>query len=305
MSPTLVGPGLREALQREGILQATSVPGVYQRSHVFESVVRGLEQLEHRVGERAGSYEPLLHLPPIMPRDTFVKTDYLRSFPDMIGSVETFGGNDRDHARLLQMVDAGEDWTQALEASEVTLSSAACHSVYPQLDPAIPATGRHLEVVGYCFRHEPSEDPVRMQSFRQHEFIHVGTPDSALAHRDQWADLGMEMLSGLGLPMEKVVANDPFFGRAGRMLVKNQRETELKYELVCPVTSEERPTAICSTNYHLEHFGHPFGLTTPDGATAHSACVGFGLERITLALLAVHGTSPADWPSSVREQLWP
>ena len=51
-----------------------------------------------------------------------------------------------------------------------------------------------------------------------------------------------------------------------------------------PITSAEKPTAVVSTNYHLDHFGVPFGIKTADGAVAHSACVGFGLERIALAL---------------------
>ncbi len=302
---SLVGPQLKDALLAEGILHTTSVPGLYQRSETFETVVRGVESVAHRAGQESGTYEPLLYLAPIMPRDTFVKTDYLRSFPDMIGSVETFGGNDRDHAELLRMVDAGEDWTRALEPSELTLCSAACHPIYPQLEADLPHAGRSLEVQGFCFRHEPSTDPVRMQSFRQHEFVHVGRPEDALAHRDGWLARALEILSGLGLPVEQVVANDPFFGRAGRMLVKNQLDTELKYEIVCPVSSTDKPTAIASTNYHLDHFGAPFGLRTTDGEDAHSACIGFGLERIALALLATHGLRPADWPSGVRERLWP
>ena len=302
---SLVGPQLKDALRAEGILHTTSVPGLYQRSETFEQIARGVESVVHRSGQESGAYEPLLYLAPIMPRDTFVKTDYLRSFPDMIGSVETFGGGDRDHAELLRMVDAGEDWTRALEASEITLCSAACHPIYPQLDAELPPAGRFLEVQGFCFRHEPSDDPVRMQSFRQHEFVHVGRPGDALAHRNAWLARALETLSGLGLPVEQVVANDPFFGRAGRMLVTNQRDTELKYEIVCPVTSADKPTAIASANYHLEHFGAPFGLFTTDGKPAHSACIGFGLERITLALLAVHGLKPAAWPSAVRERLWP
>jgi hypothetical protein len=41
-----------------------------------------------------------------------------------------------------------------------------------------------------------------------------------------------------------------------------------------------------------------------DGGVAHTACVGFGLERITLALLRHHGLDLAAWPDSVRTTLW-
>ena len=36
-------------------------------------------------------------------------------------------------------------------------------------------------------------------------------------------------------------------------------------------------------------------------SVAHTACVGFGLERITLALLRHHGLDLAAWPEAVRD----
>ena len=44
---------------------------------------------------------------------------------------------------------------------------------------------------------------------------------------------------------------------------------------------------------------------TADGRFAHSACIGFGLERIALALFAAHGFDPASWPAAVRGVLAP
>jgi hypothetical protein len=100
------------------------------------------------------------------------------------------------------------------------------------------------------------------------------------------------------------VANDPFFGRVGRMLAANQREDAAKFEIVTTVGSPDSPTAIMSSNCHREHFSVPFGIETPDGRPAHSSCVGFGIERVALALLRRHGLDPASWPASVRSRLW-
>lgn len=304
VAPPVVG-SLRDSLVSAGLLVGTSVDGLYLRSAAFENVLRGVEGLAHRVGASATASEPLLFLPPVMPRESFVRTDYLRSFPDLIGSIHTFQGDDGDHADLLKLADAGDDWTTRLQASEVTLSSAACHSLYAGLAGVLPDAGRRLEVQGTCFRHEPSIDPCRMQSFRMHEFVRVGTPAEALAHRDEWLSRGLNVLAGLGLPVWREVANDPFFGRAGRMLARSQRGAELKYEIVCSVGSSDKPVAIASANYHLDHFGAPFGITTSDGSVAHSACFGFGLERITIALFATHGTDSSGWPAVIRDQLWP
>jgi seryl-tRNA synthetase len=305
MKGALVGPQLRDALLEQGVLRLTSVAGLYQRSAVFESIIRGFEQVIHQAGIDHGGYEPLVYLAPITPRDTLVRTDYLRSFPDLLGSVDVFHGDDADHAELLRVAEEGGDWSRALSPSEVTMSSAACHTLYPEFSGTLPAGGRRVELQGFCFRHEPSPDPARMQIFRMHEFLHVGSEDSAIEHRETWIPRAVKLLTDLGLPVEVVVANDPFFGRAGRLLARNQRDETLKFELVVPVTSIENPTAIASANYHLDHFAEPFGITTHDGAEAHSTCTAFGLERTALALLATHGLDPEEWPADVRDQLWP
>ena len=90
----------------------------------------------------------------------------------------------------------------------------------------------------------------------------------------------------LGLSVETVPANDPFFGRAGKLMGASQREKAAKFELVAEITSPS-PGAISSGNYHGDHFGKAFDISLPGGDAAHSSCFGFGLERITLALLHV------------------
>jgi seryl-tRNA synthetase len=82
-----------------------------------------------------------------------------------------------------------------------------------------------------------------------------------------------------------------------------QREQNLKYEFVIPICSTDKPTAIGSCNYHLDHFGAVFDIRTSDGNVAHSACVGFGLERVALALFKAHGFRLEAWPREVRDVL--
>jgi seryl-tRNA synthetase len=112
------------------------------------------------------------------------------------------------------------------------------------------------------------------------------------------------MMESLGVPLAIDVANDPFFGRAGAMLSNSQRDQKLKFELLIPITSEEKPTACLSFNYHQDHFGHLWDIRTADGGVAHTACVGFGMERVALALFRHHGFDPAAWPAPVRAVLW-
>ena len=87
------------------------------------------------------------------------------------------------------------------------------------------------------------------------------------------------------------------------MLAANQRDQELKFEIQVQIAGPE-PTAVASFNYHQDHFSSVFGIKTAEGEVAHTACLGFGEERITIALLRTHGLDPAGWPAAVRERLW-
>jgi seryl-tRNA synthetase len=144
-----------------------------------------------------------------------------------------------------------------------------------------------------------------MQSFRVREFVRAGTRDQVVEWRDMWLQRGLDILQGLQLPAQEEVASDPFFGRGGKILAANQKEQKLKFEIVVPVISAENPTAVCSFNFHQDHFGATFKFNTPDGEVGNTACLGFGLERVTMALFRTHGFDPEQWPQAVRATLWP
>lgn len=299
----LAAEEFRAELLGAGILIDAGSPGLYHRSNGFEAVVDGVARLAHEAGhaDQAG----VLHFAPMMTRDGFVRTDYVRSFPDLIGSLHSFRGSDRDHAELLRLLDAGDDWSRQLEPSELVLCSAICHSLYPlRRDSILPSAGEVYECTGTAFRHEPSLDPARMQSFRMREFVYLGDESSARAHRDRWLERGIALLTGLGLDVSSQVANDPFFGRVGELLAADQRSRADKFEIVAPVT-DGGLTAIASANSHADHFGVNFAIRTADGSAAHTSCFGFGLERIVLALYARHGLVIDRWPVAVQAALWP
>jgi seryl-tRNA synthetase len=293
----------RDELVAAGLLVLTGTDGIYGRSAVYEDVASAVDGLAVRAAAAEGS--AAYRFPPVMPRRVLEETGYLSSFPDMIGAVSTFTGDNRDHMKLLELLESGGEWATMLEPAGVTLCPAVCHPLYPTLAGSLPEGGGRYDVYGWCFRHEPSVDPARMQAFRQHDLVYVGDAASAREHRNRWLQLGLDVLGALGLSVEPVVANDPFFGRAGRILANNQLEETLKYEIVSPIHSPEYPTAIASANCHLDHFGQPFGIATASGEVAHSCCFGFGIDRITLALFRTHGMRPSDWPAATRSHLWP
>jgi seryl-tRNA synthetase len=292
----------RDALLDATILVASNVQGVYGKGSSFVAVFDGVDRFVTEVG-RSEAPE-VYRFPPVLAREHLVRTDYLRSFPDLVGSIHGFEGGNAEHAALLRDIALGADWATSLTPTDLVLLPAACYPIYPMVTGELPEGGRLFDVLGTCFRREPSDDPARMQTFHQHEFVHVGAPESALAFRDAWLDRSQQMMEDLELQVVADVANDPFFGRAGSMLAANQRERALKFELLATVSSEEQPTAITSCNCHLDHLTVPFEITAAGGGPAHSACVGFGIERIVLALFAAHGLDTDRWPRGVRKRLW-
>ncbi len=189
--------------------------------------------------------------------------------------------------------------------TDLVLTPAACYPVYPAIAARGPlaAGGITVDAGGsYVFRHEPSGDPARLQMFHQREIVRIGEPETVAVWRDAWRDRSVELLRAVGLDARFDVASDPFFGRSGRLLARSQRAQALKFEVLVQIAGPE-PTAVASFNYHQDHFSSTYGIAMEDGdVPAHTACLGFGLERITLALLRTHGLDVDAWPAEVRER---
>ncbi|WP_395093658.1 amino acid--[acyl-carrier-protein] ligase [Armatimonas sp.] len=283
------------------LLLPTDLPGIYARGSAFAQLMEGLEHAITRYGRTKETI--LLRCPPVLPRSIVEKCGYFQSFPQLLGCMCSFTGGTTEHDALMQAVDAGENLLPHLELADVVMAPAACYYVYPYLAGTLPAEGKTTDIENWCYRHEPSLNPMRMRSFRMREFVHAGTPEQALSFRDNWIERAQEFLALLGLTATVEAASDPFFGAGERLMAAQQRAQALKFELLIPIVSDERPTAVMSSNYHKDHFGHLFDIHTADGQTAHTACLAFGMERIVLALLAEHGLQLSQWPRTLQARL--
>ncbi len=292
-----------DELVAHGLIIPVGAQGVFGRSAVFEDVLDSFNHLVTRAGADDAAVSCVY--PPVIDRKVLERVNYLESFPHLCGSVHSFSGNAIQALALAERARSGEDWGPLLQATGVTLNPAVCYPVYPSLAGTLPPQGRVISTLGWAYRHEPSDEPTRMQSFRVREYIHAGSASQVTAWRDTWLERGMALLQALQLPVHSQVAADPFFGRGGRMMAASQKEQQLKFEVLVPVISFDEPTAICSFNYHQDKFGQAFGIYSADGEVAHTACLGFGMERVTMALFVAHGYVPAQWPQAVRERLWP
>lgn len=284
------------------LLRPTSANGVPARTGLFEQVIDGITAVI--TAQREKNTE-ILRFAPIMSRALVEKSGYLKSFPHLLGCVSCLHGGEAAIRALVEAPGADTPWTNGLAATDLVLTPAACYPLYPLIAERgeVAATGVAFDVASYCFRRETSHEPGRLQSFRMREYVCVGDPDAALDFRKRWMSRAEELAQQLALPYQLAPASDPFFGRAGKIMAMSQVEQALKYELLIPVNSEERPTACMSFNYHQDHFGTTWGLQTDAREVAHTACVAFGLDRLGLALFATHGLDLHKWPVIVRETL--
>ena len=287
-----------------GLLIDSGVPGLYGRGTNFEKVRTHFDALVTRCA--ADDAPETMRFPPVLPRRNLESTGYLKSFPHLAATIFGFEGNEEQAAEQHARASRHEDWAEFQSMTDLVMTPAACYPVYPAVAARgpLPPGGVAIDAgAAYVFRREPSGDPARLQMFHQREMVRLGDPETVVEWRNRWVGRALEILQGLGLAADSDIATDPFFGRSGRMLAASQREQALKLEILVPIAGPE-PTAVASINYHQDHFATAHGLTFADGAEVHTACLGFGLERITLALLRRHGLDIDAWPDSVRGQLW-
>jgi seryl-tRNA synthetase len=157
-----------------GLLMATGVDGVVGRSAVFEDVLARLNAAILHWGRQYGA--ETVHFPPVMNRAHLERNGYLKSFPQLAAALHGFTCNDHGHA-------TGEDL-----ATDLVMVPAACYPIYPMVAARgpLPPGGASFNIQSWCFRREPSKDAPRLQSFRMHEYVRLGTPDDVLSFREDW-----------------------------------------------------------------------------------------------------------------------
>jgi len=278
------------------------VDGVYARTALYLTVRDGLDAYISRLRDPQAE---VMRFPPVMSRKQLEKSGYLKSFPNLLGCVCALHGSEASIRSAVERHESGGDWTSSLSAADLVLSPAACYPLYPIVASRgrLPQGGLQFDIEADVFRHEPSRSLDRLQSFRMREFVRVGSPEEIVAFRERWMGKAPVIAGELGLPFSIEVANDPFFGRVGQIMAVSQRQQALKFELLIPYYASATPTACMSFNYHREHFGNVWGIRDAHDDLAHTSCVAFGIDRLTVALFAVHGVDLAQWPAVTRQAL--
>ncbi|MET8726872.1 hypothetical protein ABZV81_06725 [Streptomyces parvus] len=247
--------------------------------------------------------------PTLLPVSALHRSGYLFSFPQHLmfaarleGDVDTY----REFAEeAVARKDIGDRVLDRCGPVDRVLPPTMCYHTFDQFAGAtLPDENTVVTAKGGSFRHESRyhQTMERLADFTIRETVFLGTAEFVREARDRFRRRATEMVEQLDLAGRCEVASDPFFaGAETAMQVSSQRLLELKHELHLDVGPGES-ISVGSFNLHEKHFGEAFGIKGPDGGTVYSACVGFGLERLTYALLCQYGWDVDDWPALLKER---
>jgi seryl-tRNA synthetase len=271
-------------------------------------VIELVTSLDRCILEAFRELAPIAYqFPALIGADVLDRCRYLKNFPSSLSLVTHL----REDLPLLQAFAEEAGWKDgALEFPEAAqskveclLAPSICFHWYAWMSGAVLRTAAPaITAIGKCFRYESSalEGLERLWDFTMREVVFVGPAEHVRRQRDRCIELSARLLDELELSYEISTATDPFFVDSFAVQAAFQQGFELKHELLTPLPYKDRLLAVGSVNFHQDFFGRSFQIEA-QGRSAETACIGIGLERLALAVMAQHGTRPEQWPVKLRE----
>ncbi|MEU4741044.1 hypothetical protein AB0G02_11355 [Actinosynnema sp. NPDC023658] len=241
------------------------------------ALLRLLDDTFARWATDAGAGE--ISAPPVYPVDELANLDLYVNFPHLAlvaGGLEapTPGPSE------------GRFPPERVVGPHLGLPTATCFAAYLlHQDRQVPRDTL-VTLVNRCFRNESRFDGLRrLLSFQMREIVAIGSFEHTQTVIGRFRQRIEEFLGRLSLDVTVEAASDPFFQADGARALL-QRVQPVKYEF------QVDDLAIASVNTHRNFFGERCRITVePDGSTAFTGCVAFGLERWLAVLVDRHGSA--------------
>ena len=283
-----------ERLRRDGCMWEAA-PGVVG---LRGPVVTLLSEIELSLSDLARAETPNeWRAPTGVSFRTLERARYFASFPQWLTAASHLSGDPMVLEGIAGATSPGAAACSSLAPADIALPPAVCYNTYAALADSVIRSPMTMTAQGTCWRHEGERiSPLeRGWAFTMREIVCLGAERDVKEFLDRSAARVTALEHALGLSADLEAASDPFFAPTARGRAALQRIKGLKHELVFRFP-DGRPLAIASFNDHELFFGEAFGISLPDGTSAWSGCVAFGLERWLLAVLATHGVEPRHWP---------
>jgi hypothetical protein len=217
--------------------------------------------------------------PPIYPADELANFDVFVNFPHLA----LVAGRLRTPATG---PTGGRFTPEQMTGADLGLPTATCFGAYLFFRDRPVPEDTLVTLVNRCFRGEDHFEGLRrLLTFQMREIVALGsfehTQDVIARYRNRIEDF----LGRLSLDFKVEAASDPFFQKDGARALL-QRMQPVKYEF------NVDDLAIASVNTHRNFFGERCRITVePDGGTAFTGCIAFGLERWIAVLVGRYGSA--------------
>lgn len=283
-------------------------PGFYTLQGDFLRVFQAINKATLRMAAAVNAVEQ--EHPAVWPVRLFKMIDYFHEFPHQMilcAPVKDDFESRSLFSKLYRKDQAFETvpMDSLMADASYGLQPAVCDCCYYSLEGARSHQDSYYTTVNKVFRNERSATNRldRLTNFSVRDIMFVGAEEFVLEARERQIEMLSGFLTKLQLKAKIETANDPFFANDSAMKSVFQNAHRLKYELLADIPHLGKEIAVGSINLHTDFFGKAFDIKLADGRTAHSGCIGVGMERMTYALFCQNGPTLGDWPQPLLQFL--
>lgn len=247
------------------------------------------------------------YYPNVIPTDSLGKAHHFTSFPEHLHflthlrqDLEVLDGF-ADRARQ-EGADIQPDTTE-LSAIQLVQNPSTCYHCYAAREDSDIGADGAVTATTKCHRFEAANhaDFGRMLEFSLREVIFLGSPDYVRDCREQTLDRMEQMAKDWQLFGELLASNDPFFTSDFDTLAGHQRRMAMKFEYRASIPGAHKGLAVMSSNLHGATFSKSFNIKQ-QRRPINTGCLGFGIERLALSIMAQHGRDPLAWPEKLAAE---
>lgn len=276
-------------------------PGVFTFQGNYGLVIRALDNFFRNYALSIGAEEQLY--PPTVMTKNMLKNGYLKSFPHHVLFVSGVY-RDIENVSLLehQTSDGVNIDPSYLDKPDQMLAPTVCYRCFEAMSNTKFENIALFTGTAHCNRNEGfiDDDLTRLQSFLMREIVFMGTPPEVESIRQKIVSHSREVVGEWGLSAKLTTASDPFFAVDAKSKRSYQTLMNLKYELQFHLPYNDKWLSCVSFNNHQSSLVTPYNISGASDEMT-SGCVGYGFDRLALAIFAQHGEDIHKWPLALRE----
>ena len=234
--------------------------------------------------------------------ESLIKANYVNSFPEhlifnchLLEDIETIN-------KFVKSSNKATFLSQENNLSRINLvqNPSTCYHCYASRENEYFNKNIVITAINKCNRYEASNHSKkgRMQEFSLREVIFLGSPSFIKNTRFKTVKLLNQFVTNWQINGELISSNDPFFTNEFKTKASFQLHFDMKYEYKAKLPYENKTLAIMSSNIHGTTFSKNFNLKSKKNVI-HTGCLGFGLERLALVIIAQHGYKSNKWPKKM------